>query len=137
MEKFISKSQKDTEKIGQKLAKRLITDGGIVLLEGPLGAGKTALVKGIARGLGIKRPISSPTFVFLKIYDQLYHLDLYRLNSPEEFEILGVRELIENNDKKIFVIEWPSRTTYQFKDAIKINIEKSPNAENERIITFI
>ncbi len=137
MEQFVSKSQKDTEKIGKKIAKKFLTDGGVVLLEGPLGAGKTALVRGIAQGLGIKRLISSPTFVFLKIYGRLYHLDLYRLNKPEEFEILGVQELIENNDNKIFVIEWPSRTTYNFQNAISINIEKSSNADNERIITLL
>lgn len=137
MEQFVSKSQKDTEKIGKKIAKKFLTDGGVVLLEGPLGAGKTALVQGIAQGLGIKRLISSPTFVFLKIYGRLYHLDLYRLNKPEEFEILGVQELIENNDNKIFVIEWPSRTTYNFQNAISINIEKSSNADNERIITLL
>ncbi len=135
MEQIISKNQIETEKIGQDLAQEYLYSGGVIFLTGDLGAGKTAFVRGFAKGLGITRTISSPTFVFLKIYDRLYHLDLYRLENPSQFEMLGVREIIESDPKKIFIIEWPDKANLNNIFAKKITFLKT-KSDNERIITI-
>ncbi len=135
MEKIISKNQIDTEKIGWNLAQDYLYSGGVILLSGDLGAGKTAFVRGFAKGLGITRTISSPTFVFLKIYDRLYHLDLYRLENPNQFEMLGIREIIESDPKKIFIIEWPEKADLNNISAKKITFLKT-KSENERVVTI-
>lgn len=87
--------------------------GTVVCLEGDLGAGKTALTVGLAKGLGIRRPVSSPTFTLLIEHEAgergipLYHFDVYRLADGESFLELGFEEYI--GDKGICVIEWSSR----------------------------
>lgn len=139
MQQIISKNQSETEKIGQDFASRYLSRGGVILLNGPLGAGKTAFVRGFAKGLGIKTPITSPTFVFLKIYSRLYHLDLYRLDSPEQFEMLGVTEYLENDGDKIFLIEWPENANLDLnsiKNSVKIIFKKNDPNANKRTITI-
>jgi len=101
----------------------------IVTLSGDLGAGKTTLTKEIAKQLGVKGTIISPTFVIMKIYKtknskfkKLIHLDAYRLNSDEELLKIGWSELIENKDSLI-LIEWPERVSGCFDDSqFKIEI---------------
>lgn len=94
--------------IGQSLP-----PGTVVCLEGDLGAGKTALTVGLAKGLGIRRPVSSPTFTLLIEHEAgergipLYHFDVYRLADGESFLELGFEEYI--GDSGICVIEWSSR----------------------------
>ncbi len=135
MEQIISKNQIETEKIGQDLAQDYLYSGGVILLSGDLGAGKTAFVRGFAHGLGITRTISSPTFVFLKIYDRLYHLDLYRLENPSQFEMLGIRGIIESDSRKIFIVEWPEKANLDNIPAKKITFLKT-KYDDERIITI-
>lgn len=85
--------------------------GLVVALQGPLGAGKTVLTKGIARGLGVARwrYVTSPTFALHNVYQgrslRLHHLDLYRLGGPAELEHLGLEEALHGRDA--CVIEWP------------------------------
>ncbi len=99
----------------------------LLLLEGPLGAGKTSLVQGLALALGIAEPITSPTFALSQHYSQgsppLVHLDLYRLERPdaandlflqEEEEALGMGALL--------VVEWPERLSLQLPDAWKLTL---------------
>lgn len=104
---MITKTAQQTRDFGKKLAEK-IKNGGVVCLCGDLGAGKTTLVQGIAKGLGIKQKITSPTFVIMRQYSNLYHLDLYRLNSFEEIKILGVEEIWQNKNN-ILIIEWPEK----------------------------
>ena len=111
MIKIISKSVKDTLKIGRAIAQNL-EKGDILCLFGELGSGKTVLVKGIAYGLGIKSDqVISPTFVLLRQYAgsgiPLYHFDFYRLNSAAEIAGLGYEEYFYGEG--ITVIEWPDR----------------------------
>lgn len=91
--------------------------GDVVLLHGELGAGKTTLTQGIAAGLGVQGPVQSPTFSIVLEHDgvdadggglHLYHLDLYRLDDPEDLENLGYDQYIEPVDG-ISIIEWPER----------------------------
>lgn len=99
---IITKSIKETQNFGKEFAAQ-IKGGGVVCLYGDLGAGKTTLVQGIARGLGIKKRVNSPTFVLIRQYKNIYHVDLYRLESAKE---LGLEELWEN-PSNIILIEWP------------------------------
>ncbi|MGK7946639.1 MAG: tRNA (adenosine(37)-N6)-threonylcarbamoyltransferase complex ATPase subunit type 1 TsaE [Microcystaceae cyanobacterium] len=105
-----------TLNFGQQLGETLTT-GTILLLKGELGAGKTTLVQGIGRGLGISAPIVSPTFNLINEYLEgpipLYHLDLYRLN-PQETRGLYLENYWEGIETPlgVTVIEWPERLAY-------------------------
>ncbi len=111
MEIYETKSVVGTAALGRKLARRLKV-GDCVALTGGLGAGKTALVRGIAEGLGLadRRMVSSPTFVLVQEYPTavpMYHLDLYRLTAPEsELEDLGFEEMLANG---VVLMEWGER----------------------------
>ena len=103
-----SQSPEHTEHLGEQLG-RLLRPGDVITLEAPLGGGKTTLVRGLARGLGIaESEVSSPTFVIWNIYSgrlRLHHLDAYRLRSPEELEEIGFSEMLDQGDA--VVLEWP------------------------------
>lgn len=100
-----------TEAFGRRLAE-LLFPGAVVGLVGPLGAGKTHLVRAVAEGLGIPDPrtVSSPTFVLIQEYDArlpIYHFDAYRLGSEEEFFDLGAHEYFEGDG--VCLVEWADR----------------------------
>jgi len=82
--------------------------GEIIGLSGELGGGKTTFVKGLAKGLGIKEIVASPTFVLIKDYGKLVHIDLYRLLGKAEIESLGLSDYLGQKDK-ICVIEWAEK----------------------------
>ncbi|EKD49150.1 MAG: hypothetical protein ACD_63C00254G0007 [uncultured bacterium] len=105
-------SAKKTVEFAKNFARRL-RNGSVICLEGDLGGGKTTFVKGLAKGLGIKEDITSPTFVIFKkfkIKDKnfLYHFDLYRLSDPKEVLNLGFEEILRDKNS-IVVIEWADR----------------------------
>ncbi len=103
-----SRSPAQTRRLGERLAP-LLRAGDLVLLSGELGSGKTVLVQGLARGLGVKEGVSSKSFVLVGEYHgrlPLYHADLYRLEAPEEAEELGLEECLERG---VLVVEWPER----------------------------
>jgi tRNA threonylcarbamoyladenosine biosynthesis protein TsaE len=100
-----------TSAFGRLLAGRLFP-GAVIALVGPLGAGKTHLVRAVAEGLGIRdsRVVSSPTFVLIQEYDArlpMYHFDVYRLGSERDFLDLGVHEYFEG--RGICLVEWADR----------------------------
>lgn len=101
-----------TEALGAALGPAALEAGLVVFLEGPLGAGKTTLVRGLLRGLGHRGAVRSPTYTLVEGYPlaggrQALHLDLYRLADPEELEYLGVREL--DAPDQLVLIEWAER----------------------------
>ncbi|HXD85155.1 MAG TPA: tRNA (adenosine(37)-N6)-threonylcarbamoyltransferase complex ATPase subunit type 1 TsaE [Urbifossiella sp.] len=100
-----------TEAFGRQLG-RLLFPGAVVALVGPLGAGKTHLVRAIAEGLGVRNPaaVNSPTFVLIQEYAArlpIYHFDAYRLSGPREFAELGASEYF--NGEGVCLIEWADR----------------------------
>jgi tRNA threonylcarbamoyladenosine biosynthesis protein TsaE len=119
----VTRSQDDTEQLAGRLAAELRA-GDVVLLSGPLGAGKTAFVRGLARGLGIDpEDVSSPTFTLVHDYRggrlRLFHADLYRLGTGGA-EDLGLDELGVNDG--VLAIEWPDRLGHAFRGAIEVDI---------------
>jgi tRNA threonylcarbamoyladenosine biosynthesis protein TsaE len=106
---FETQSVEQTEALGEKLAREL-QGGDVVCLHGNLGAGKTAWVKGFARGLGARVEATSPTFTLINEYPgpcPVYHFDLYRLNRAEELEDLGYEEYFYASG--ISVVEWAEK----------------------------
>lgn len=99
-----------TERLGALLAAHL-PRRGLVALEGPLGAGKTSLVRGLLRGLGYQGRVRSPSYSLLEVYEldrrSVVHLDLYRIADPEELEYLGLREYLDG--EALLLVEWPQR----------------------------
>ena len=121
--RFVSADDLETEHFGATLAKRL-DSGSIVALYGPLGAGKTVLVRGMARGLGIEEAVTSPSDIIVAEYRAaipLIHIDLYRTSSDEELELLGFDEII--SQPGIVAIEWADRAgNFLPVDSIRITI---------------
>ena len=120
-----SYSERETAAIGRELAGSL-TAGDVVLLVGDLGAGKTALVRGLAEGLGVDpNEVSSPTFTLVQEYRggrlPLYHVDLYRLKAIE-VEDLGLDELTLEGG--VTAIEWPDRLPRPLPGSATIRIEQ-------------
>ncbi len=115
MERSIrSYSPKDTHKIGRRIGTKA-QSGDVLLLVGDLGAGKTTLTQGILWGLGGTEYARSPTFVLVNEYPArltMYHMDLYRLNSIEEIEDLGLDEYLYGND--LCVVEWADKAPGYF-----------------------
>ena len=122
---------KETFNLGEKLSQKL-NPQSIVLLKGPVGAGKTSFVKGIARGLSISEDITSPTFALSHYYSSgkipLIHLDLYRLeNSSSAKEVFFSEEEEALQSKAILIIEWPELIEPLIKDFWKIEISYAKN----------
>jgi len=118
----VTSSEAETVAAGRALAARL-GPGSVVLVEGPLGAGKTAFVRGLAGGLGCdEAEVSSPTFTLVQEYRgriRLQHVDLYRL-APREVDDLALDELAED---AAVAVEWPDRWHDAPQDAIRVTIE--------------
>ena len=114
--------------IAQEIIEKITLENSamVITLSGDLGTGKTTLTQNIARELGVKEKVISPTFVIMKMYDlknqkhkQLVHIDAYRLTSHNELTTLGFRQII-SNPENLVLIEWPENV----KELIPANAEK-------------
>ena len=128
MRSLHTSSEEETSEAGRAFASELHA-GDVVLIDGPLGAGKTAFVRGIAEGLGADpADVSSPTFTILQQYQgkpMLYHADLYRL-TPAEAADLGLEETGLDG---VLAVEWPDRWASRPQSAIQVVIEDLGGAE--------
>ena len=116
----------ETKELGEKIG-RQTRPGQIYTLTGDLGVGKTVFTQGLARGLGIKEPVSSPTFTIVQIYEEgrlpLYHFDVYRIGDVEEMEEIGYDDYFFGNG--VCLIEWADLIGEILpSDIISVTIEK-------------
>jgi len=132
-------SEEETIAFGRSLAERL-TPPKLVLLRGDLGAGKTTLVKGIADGFGSAKPedVTSPTFTLVHEYRgngaNLYHIDLYRVDTARQLETLGLDDLIAESG--VLLIEWGEKfARFERERNVEISIERL--SENTRRIVVV
>jgi tRNA threonylcarbamoyladenosine biosynthesis protein TsaE len=121
---MLSFSPEETMALGERIAV-LLRQGSVVALKGPLGAGKTCFAKGIARGIGVKEEVTSPTYTIISEYEgdlPLYHIDAYRLRGDDDFSGLGGEELLYGTG--VSVIEWSERIPQSLPDgALTVEIE--------------
>lgn len=127
-------SAAETRALGEELAVRL-QPGDVVVLEGELGAGKSELARGIAKGLGVKETVTSPSFTILNVYESgrcpLYHFDWYRLESEDELYELGMDEYLGGDG--IAVVEWAERCLEAVPEKV-IRISLEVTGEEQRRI---
>lgn len=132
-----SQSAEETEQIGADLAARL-KPGAVLAFTGDLGAGKTAFVRGLARGLGITERVTSPTFTIVNEYEggrlTLFHFDMYRLGSSEELFDIGWEDYLARGG--VCAVEWSEIVADALEeDCIRVDIRRGAG-ENQRVITI-
>ncbi|MDQ0254170.1 tRNA threonylcarbamoyladenosine biosynthesis protein TsaE [Evansella vedderi] len=130
---YISNSPSETQLLAEKIA-NFLRQGDLLTLEGDLGAGKTSFSKGIAKGLGVKGNVNSPTFTIIKEYMgrlPFYHMDAYRLE--DDSEDLGLEEYFEGDG--VTVVEWPSMIEDQLPPH-RLDITIKHLGETSRSFTF-
>lgn len=125
---FETFSAEETFRLGEMTGGKL-KPGTVVCLDGDLGVGKTVFVKGVAKGLGIKEPVVSPTFTILQEYREgripLYHFDVYRIEDPEEMYEIGFDDYLYGDG--VCLIEWAKRVTELLpENVLRITIAKDP-----------
>jgi tRNA threonylcarbamoyladenosine biosynthesis protein TsaE len=132
---YAAHSIEETWRVAAEVAEQL-TPGMVLALTGDLGAGKTTFMQGIALALGIKRPITSPTFTLCQEYQtpkfKLVHMDLYRLNGPDDLLTIGFPEHLESG--AVVAVEWPERGGDLIpRTALHITLSLSDDAETRTI----
>ena len=134
-EEIICKTEDDMVNLGSRFGKQA-KPGMVISLRGSLGAGKTVFARGVARSLGIEEAIVSPTFTLVQEYDgrlPMYHMDLYRITSSEDFEMIGGEDMLYSDG--ICLIEWSEIINEMLpRDTIFINIKV--NSDQSRTVTI-
>ena len=131
---FYTASAYETEELGARLGRQL-RPGAVIAFYGDLGAGKTAFTRGLARGLGIVDPITSPTYTIVNEYPgkiPLFHFDMYRLTSSEDLFDIGWEDYLTRGG--VIAVEWSERVEDALEDALKIDIRRDPERDNGRRI---
>jgi tRNA threonylcarbamoyladenosine biosynthesis protein TsaE len=135
--KLTSRSDEETRILGASLSPVLLP-GDVVSLSGDLGAGKTTLVQGIAAGLGVEGPVTSPTFVLVHHYEGAFpiiHMDVYRLDSIQEVLDLGFEELLE--PQAIMLVEWGEAVLPLLpRHYLDIELRRAPDGDDARNIVL-
>jgi tRNA threonylcarbamoyladenosine biosynthesis protein TsaE len=133
---FVLPRAEDTAALGRRLA-ALLRPGDLIVLTGPLGAGKTVLVQGIGAGLGVAGRVVSPTFVIARVHRgrlPLVHVDAYRLRSMDEVDDL---DLDVDTDAAVTVVEWGAGLVEQLADSrLEIDIARGPDSEQRTARLF-
>ena len=131
---FLTHSTTETESVGESLGKRL-QRGAVVAFRGGLGMGKTAFIRGLARGLGYTGRVTSPTFTIVNEYDgtiPLFHFDMYRLESSEDLFDIGWEDYLQRGG--VCAVEWSENVADAMEGAITVTIEKC--SDEQRHITI-
>lgn len=135
MAEYFTRNESETEALGERLA-AVLPDGSVVAMYGDLGAGKTAFVRGMARGLGLQARVSSPTFTIVNEYlgpRPLIHFDMYRLSGADELFDIGWEDYLSRG--AVCAVEWSEKVEDAFfGDEIRVRIEKL--SVTERKITI-
>ena len=131
----VTNSPEETEALGEMLAGRL-EPGTVIAFTGDLGAGKTAFVRGLARGLGITERVTSPTFTIVNEYEggrlPLFHFDMYRLGSADELFDIGWEDYLARGG--VCAVEWSENVAEAIEDdAVRVDIARGED-ENSRVI---
>ena len=134
---YVSNSPEETEALGAALADKL-KPGAVVAFSGDLGAGKTAFVRGMARGLGITERVTSPTFTIVNEYEggrlPLFHFDMYRLGSSDELFDIGWEDYLVRGG--VCAVEWSENVEDALEgDCIRVDIRRGAH-DNQRLITI-
>ena len=133
---MLTHSPEETRAFGRRLAEQL-RPGDVLLFYGNLGAGKSEMTRGIAEGLGVSGPVTSPSFTILNVYDDgrvpLYHFDWYRLESAEELYEMGMDEYLGGDG--VAVVEWPTQCPEAIPET-HLAVKLTPVGESEREITL-
>ena len=140
MSEFVCVSLADTQALGERIG-RVLKRGDVVILNGPLGAGKTSITQGIAKGLNVRGPITSPTFVISRIHPSLsdgpslIHVDAYRVSSLAEIDDLDIDSDLENS---VLVAEWGSgKVDALVEPTCVIDLERHDDDTRTIIVTGI
>ena len=137
MMQITTHSADETQALGQKLASRL-APGDVIAYFGDLGAGKTAFTRGLAQGLGITDPVTSPTYTIINEYLSgripLFHFDMYRLSSSDELFDIGWEDYLSRGG--VCAVEWSENVEDALQDAIRVTIEKDADEPDTRHITI-
>ncbi len=132
---FTTNSPAQTEAVGEKLGK-ILPAGAVIAYRGDLGAGKTAFTRGLARGLGCREQVTSPTYTIVNEYLSgrmpLFHFDMYRLSSAEDLWDIGWEDYLDRGG--VCAVEWSENVSDALEDAIIVTIEKT--GEESRCITI-
>ena len=132
---FTTTSPEETEAVGLALG-QVLTAGAVIAYEGDLGAGKTAFTRGLARGLGARDAVTSPTYTIVNEYLSgripLFHFDMYRLASSDDLFDIGWEEYLDRGG--VCAVEWSENVADAMEDAIRVRIEKT--GEDSRRITI-
>lgn len=133
---FVSHNTQETEQFGEEVAKSL-RGGDVLAFTGSLGMGKTAFTRGLARGLGCRGRVTSPTFTIVNEYDgktPLFHFDMYRLGSSDELFDIGWDDYLARGG--VCAVEWSERVSDALPDdTIYVDIARGEENENMRTIT--
>ena len=137
MMQITTHSADETQALGQKLASRL-APGDVIAYFGDLGAGKTAFTRGLAQGLSITDPVTSPTYTIVNEYLSgripLFHFDMYRLSSSDELFDIGWEDYLSRGG--VCAVEWSENVEDALQDAIRVTIEKDADEPDTRHITI-
>lgn len=135
--RIVTADETQTQAVGMALG-RLIIQPALILLKGDLGAGKTVLARGIARGLGIgdEVPITSPTFTLMNHYQarmDLYHFDLYRLSDPDELVEIGFDDFAHG--EAVALVEWPEKLESEDVKGLWVELFRADENRREILMT--